>query len=59
MKDSDINRQIKNYLKLYGIKKKELAKMLGVTPQTITNWLHKYKISKAWREILRTRGIIK
>lgn len=60
MENEDIIQQLEDYLARKGIKKYELARELGTTEANISRWLKgKHKVSKAWREIMKVKGIIK
>ena len=52
-------RQLKLYMVGEKRKQYEVASDLGIPPQTLNRWLNKkVKISKAYLQLLRLRGII-
>lgn len=60
MKNEDVIEQLEDYLARKELKKYELARELGTTEANISRWLKKrHKVSKAWREIMKAKGIIK
>lgn len=60
MDNEEILRQLEDYLVVNKLKKYELARQLNTTEANISRWLkRKHKVSKAWLEVMKFKGIIK
>jgi len=60
MNEREVIRQINAYLDRTGKKQYELAAEIGAPVQTVNRWLTgKTKVSRAYRAILKTKGIAK
>jgi len=58
--NEEIIRQLVNYLHFKRMKKYELAKEIGTGGDNLSRWLNrKNKVSKAWLEVMKVKGIIK
>lgn len=60
MDNEDVIRQLEDYIAVHKIRKYELARELNTTEANISRWLKgRHKVSKAWLEVMKSRGIIK
>ena len=58
--NEEIIRQLVNYLHFKKMKKYELAREIGTSGDNLSRWLNrKNKVSKAWLEVMKVKGIIK
>jgi len=58
--NEEIIRQLVNYLHFKRMKKYELAREIGTRRDNLSRWLNrKNKVSKAWLEVMKAKGIIK
>jgi len=59
VEDKEVVRKIGAYLEKTGKKQYELAAEIGAPVQTVNRWLRfKAKVSRAYREILKSKGIL-
>lgn len=60
MENKEVIRQLENYMIVHKLKKYELARAIGTTEMNIYRWLNgKSKMSKAWVEVMKSKGILK
>jgi len=60
MDNEEVIKELENYLYSRKIKKSELARQIGTSKNNISRWLkRKNKISKAWLEVMKAKGIIR
>lgn len=60
MKNEEVIRQLREYMRLNDLKKYQLANAIGTTEANIWRWLTgKHKVSKLWIEAMKTKGILK
>lgn len=58
MPEKEIIKKLQYYMERHGYNQTMMANKLGVATSQLNRWIKTERISRAWIELLRTKGVL-